>query len=271
MTAREALLSLSLKYEGNWDRMYKALKEKEPAPLELVGEYERNGGANFITITDEDYPTDFRYLNRPPLLIYYKGDLSLLKNKESTLAYIGSRDASSYGLSMAKKIVMGFVENDITICTGLARGIDAEAAKTALDCGGKLIAVLGNGIDFCYPSKNQELYERAIRSGLVLSEYPLLTAPAKENFPARNRIVAGLSKAVLVGEASRRSGTLITVQYALSISKDVGCVPYRADSESSCNMLIKDGAYLIENVEDALWMMGKRERKGFSQKISEML
>ena len=271
MTAREALLSLSLQYQGNWDRMYKALKEKERAPLELIGEYEKSGGANFITIMDEDYPPDFRYLNKPPLLIYYRGDVSLLKNKENTLAYIGSRDASSYGLSMAKKIVTGLVQNDVTICTGLARGIDAEAAKTALDCGGKLIAVLGNGIDFCYPSKNQELYERAIRSGLVLSEYPLLTAPSKENFPARNRMVAGLSKAVLVGEASRRSGTLITVQYALSISKDVGCVPFRADADSSCNMLIKDGAYLIENTEDALWMMGKRERKGLSEKISGML
>lgn len=269
--ARDALLALTLKYEGKWEEIYRAIKEKERPDIDLVAEYHKKSKTDFVTLVDKNYPSVFKTMSKPPFLLFYRGDWNLLADGSKIISYIGSRDASSYGLRMTKTIVGGLVDAKVTICTGLARGIDAEAAKVTLDRGGKLVCVLGNGIEYCYPSSNEDLYERAVRLGLVVSEYPLYTKPSKENFPARNRIVAAVSNGIVVGEAGKRSGTLITVSYGLNLNKEIGCVPYSADARSSCNALIKEGAYMIENAEDALMMIGMEKRKPLSENISEIL
>lgn len=261
MTGREACLYLSLKYEGSWEKIYEAVRKKEPPDLAYFEKAKESLHCSYVTIVDKEYPRALTRVPKPPFVLYYYGDLSLSENEDAALAYIGSREASAYGMRMARKIVTELAEEGVTVVTGLARGIDAEAARSAFIKGGKTIAVLGSGIDLCYPSSSQDLYEQTKHCGLLLSEYPGLTEPKREHFPMRNRIVAALAKGVIVGEANERSGTLITVSYALELGKEVGCVPFEAGKGSGCNQLIRDGAYLIESGKDALSMIGRRPKK----------
>lgn len=252
LTPRNILVSLALKYKGEWDKIIEAVKAKEKPDEELIEEASQTKA---ITIIDADYPNELKQCYKPPVVLFYKGDISLLQHKGKA-AYVGSRDATPYGTNTARGICSGLVKKGYAIVSGLARGIDSIALATALEGEGKAIAVLGSGIDNCYPKDCRPLYDALAEKGLIISEYPKDTPPTAEAFPFRNRIVAGLPKAVIVGEASRHSGTMITVSYALSYNKDVGCVPFRADEESECNLLIKDGAFMIENADDALIMLG---------------
>lgn len=247
---------LALKYEGDWDKISQAVNNKERPDDEAYQKLASSCQSKFVTLIDPEYPSALRQTYKPPLVLFYHGDLSLLGNGSKCISYVGSRNSSAYGNEMAKTICSGLSKYGYKIVSGLARGIDAAALVAALDSKGGAIAVLGNGIDFCYPSENTPIYERIKKEGLVLSEYPGMTKPTHETFPLRNRIVAGLSRATIVGEAAKRSGTLITVNYALTTNKDVGCVPYRATDESACNTLIKEGAFVIENAEDVLLMVG---------------
>jgi DNA processing protein len=190
------------------------------------------------------------------LVLFYRGDISLLKDENKCVSYIGSRLASPYGLECARNLAGGLAKEGFVIVSGLAMGIDAAATEAALDAGGKAVGVLGCGIDRCYPDSSVPLYERLKKEGLVISEYPFRTPPDGEHFPHRNRIVAAASKGIIVGEASKKSGTLITVGYALGFTKEIGCVPYQADADSACNILIKEGAAMIENLDDANLLMG---------------
>jgi DNA processing protein len=146
--------------------------------------------------------------------------------------------------------------------SGLARGIDTMAHQTTVNFHGKTIAVLGSGIDRCYPDENQAIYEIMKKEHLVVSEYPNQTEPHKDHFPWRNRIIAGLAQALFVAEAKKRSGTLITVGYALYLGKDVYVLPHLATTDNSTNRLIKDGAILVESAHDILeHMYGQGEQK----------
>jgi len=258
MTGREACVYLSLKYKGEWEEIYRAIREKERPDWEEFDRLKATNSGQYVTLCDAEYPQAFKVVEKPPFAVFYHGDWSLVKESERTVSYVGSRNASAYGLQKTREIVTALAKKGVVIVTGLAKGIDAEAAKAALEAGGKVIAVLGNGIDYCYPSSNKELYEKIKATGLVLSEYPGLTPPDKSHFPLRNRLVASLGKGLVVGEASKKSGTLITVGQALSLNKEVGCLPYEATGESGCNMLIKEGAYLLENAQDVLAMIGLR-------------
>ena len=255
---------LALKYEGDWDKLTQAVKDKEVPDEELYEKLSSACQSKYVTILDPEYPLALKQCYKPPIVLFYYGDLSLMRDDSKCVSYVGSRDSTPYGNEMARTMCSGLSKYGYRIVSGLARGIDVAALVAALDSKGGAVAVLGNGIDFCYPSENTPVYERIKKEGLVISEYPGKTKPTHETFPLRNRIVAGLSKATVVGEASRRSGTLITVNYALSSNKDVGCVPYRATEDSACNALIKDGAFMVETPEDVLLMMGdirgERER-----------
>ena len=237
-TTHEILLCLSLKYKGNWDEIYQAIRNKkritEEEGRDLLASYKSD--AKVVVITDPDYPEALKKIYRPPFVLFYYGDFSSIKNQKHCVSYIGSRDSSAYGEKMAK-------------------GIDGVATKAALDAGGRAVGILGSGIDVCYPNSNEDIYKRLKTEGLLLSEYPEEVPPNKENFPARNRLIAGLSEVVVVGEADRHSGTLITVNYALEGGKEVACLPYPADQDSACNLLIKDGATLITSAEDVLEML----------------
>lgn len=255
-TPDDILVYLALKHGGDWDKMNRSIRNKETPDEEEYAELLKTNHSKHITILDKEYPEAFKNMCKPPLVLFYYGDISIISSMKNCVGYVGSRDSSVYGNQMAKTICAGLVSYGYNIISGLARGIDTAATLGALDAKGKAVAVLGNGIDYCYPSENKQLYERLKREGLVISEYPGFTSPTHESFPFRNRIIAALSTGVVVGEASKRSGTLITVNFALGSNKDVGCVPFRADEDSACNRLIKEGAFVIESAEDVLLMIG---------------
>ncbi|MBR3280480.1 MAG: DNA-processing protein DprA [Clostridia bacterium] len=208
---------------------------------------------NKITIENSVYPNKLRNIYDPPKELYYVGDINLLNNK--IVAIIGCRKASKYGLKIAKIFSEELSKNGITIISGLAIGIDGEAHKNSLKNIGRTIAVLGSGLDIIYPESHIELCKEIINNGgLIISEFPLGTSPSKENFPKRNRIISALSDGVLVVEAKKRSGTMITVDFALEQGKDVFIVPGNIDSLNSegTNNLIKEGAIMVTSYIDIL-------------------
>ena len=251
---REALIFLAIKHQGNWDEIYRAVKERECPPEEEVEAMVASLTCKVVTILDPEYPQRLRNFYKAPFVLFYEGDLSLISDMDNCVAYVGSRNATPYGNKMATEICSKLAENGKTIIGGLARGIGTSALKAALPYG-KAVAVLGNGVGYCFPPENRELQNEIKVKGLLISEYPPNLAPTANNFPLRNRIIAGLPKCVVVGGAEHRSGTIVTVGYAISFGKDVGCVPYPADEKSACNELIKEGAAMIENADDVLFMM----------------
>ena len=208
-------------------------------------------GIRIIDIFDKEYPKLLKEIACPPLLLYAKGDLNILD--EFLFAIVGSRIPTIYGISMAEEFSYKLASLGIVIVSGFARGIDTIAHKSAIKVG-KTVAVLGSGLLNIYPKENKKLTEEIINRGLILSEFPLKFPPLKENFPKRNRIISGLSKGVLVVEASLKSGALITARYALEQNREVFAIPGKADSPLSkgTHLLIKEGARLVDSVEDIL-------------------
>ncbi|MFA5421849.1 MAG: DNA-processing protein DprA [Bacilli bacterium] len=255
MTGRDILIYLSLKYKGCWDDIYGAIKRKEPIDDVSFNDLMATLKAETITIIDKNYPDHLKQCHKPPFVLYYYGDITLLEHPQETIAYIGSRKASEYGKKMTRIIVSDLAKKMI-IVSGMAKGIDTVAHETAISAKGRTIAVLGSGIDYCYPRENLELYSAIKSHHLLISEYPNRVDPDHSQFPLRNRIIAMLAKSIVVGEADVKSGTLITVSYALSAGRDVCCVPYPADIASACNNLIKQGAKLVENAGDVYEEMG---------------
>lgn len=251
MKARNILIYLSMLCKGDFDRIYSALVNHEDLPSdEEMQEVIKKVTSPCITILDEDYP---EYLKQkvfhPPFVLYYYGDISLIKDENKNIAFIGSRMCSIYGQNMTQKIVSE-VSEKYNIVSGLAKGIDSCAHATCINKLGKTIAVLGSGIDYCYPAKNQGLYEQIKKKGLIISEYPVDTPPSARNFPMRNRLIVGLSRLIVITEANKHSGTQISTAFALQSGKDVCCVPFPATKNSLCNHLIKQGAYLVEDAKD---------------------
>jgi DNA processing protein len=241
MTGREILVYLAIKHQGEWDQIVAAIRNREFFDSKEAEAVVASVKSKVVTIVDPDYPQALKEGPKPPFVLFYYGNLSLVDDKRQCITYVGSRKASSYGLKMAEKLCGQFARDGFSVVSGLARGIDTAAAKAAIDLG-KAVAVIGNGVDFCYPPENAQLQKEIAEKGLLISEYPGESAPNPEHFPARNRLIAAFSQCTVVGEAGNRSGTLITVGHALGIGRDVCCVPYPADEESACNALIKEGA-----------------------------
>ena len=207
---------------------------------------------NIVTFQDKEYPGNLKSIYDPPLCLYLKG--GLLESDTLSLAVVGSRRASFYGLSCAEKFSYALANLGITIVSGLARGIDTQAHKGALKAKGRTIAVLGSGLNCIYPSENKKLADDIACSGAVISEFPLNARPLAQNFPRRNRVISGLSQGVMVVEAARNSGALITADFALEQGRDVFAIPGKVDSATSfgTNQLIKQGAKLIDSIEDII-------------------
>jgi DNA processing protein len=207
--------------------------------------------AGVITIRDTEYPPLLKNISDPPIVLYKKGPLEA---GISTLAIVGSRKATFEGMNLAEKVGETLSSVGITIVSGLARGIDAAAHRGALKEKGKTVAVLGCGIDICYPSENRRLFNAIGEAGLILTEYAPGEEPLPYHFPERNRIIAGLSKGVLVVEASQKSGSLITARLGLEYGREVMAVPGSVFREEykGANALIKQGAKLVENINDIL-------------------
>jgi DNA processing protein len=208
-------------------------------------------GAQFIDQQDSRYPNALRHLPDPPLGLYWIG--SELVTSPS-VAIVGTRHMTSYGQSVASSLARDFARMGWVVISGMARGIDTAAHWGALDAGGKTIAVLGHGIEQVYPPENGELRGRIIEQGGLLSEFPFGRRPDKQTFPMRNRLVSGLSDAVIVVETDCRGGSMITAQFAAEQGKSVFAVPGRIDQKESrgCHALIRDGAILLTSVEDVL-------------------
>ena len=212
----------------------------------------RRKGISIIHFKGRNYPERLINIPDPPHVLYCKG--AAMNDKNPAVAKVGSRKCSDYGRTVAHNLAYELALCGVSVISGMAYGIDAEAQKGCLEAGGITMAVLGCGVDICYPQSNIELYTMIERSGTVISEYKPNTAPKQGFFPERNRIVSGLADIVIVVEAGEKSGSLITVDCALEQGKDVYAVPGRVtDSQSkSCNMLIKNGAFLLESADDIL-------------------
>lgn len=232
MRTRERLISLAIKYNGDLNKVSKSFLNGEEAPNLL--------NVNCFTVFDPIYPACFMKLKDPPLVLFYKGNLSLLEEKDK-IGVIGSRQASTYALEATKRLVLN--NNDKVIVSGLAKGIDGQAHKYA----NKTIGILGCGINYIYPFDNKDIYKRMEREGLILSEYPNFVAPLKYHFPFRNRLIAALSNELYVMQSRQRSGTCTTINEALELGKDVKVLPFdvfNKDGEFN-NYLINEGAQMI--------------------------
>ena len=266
MKSEEILAALAVKYKGDWENIMCALTKRSTLRREALDnglywdddfelgpylEIIHKSNYKYVTILSDEYPVAMKRQYMPPFVLFYYGDLSLLSNVHKNVSIVGSRESTEYGQRMTKEIVSE-VAQQYTIVSGLAIGIDTLVHQTAIEAGGKTIAVLGSGIDYCYPLRNRKLYEVIKKNHLVISEYPGDLLPTEYSFPRRNRIIAMISKGLIVTEARAQSGTLTTVMFALQCSRLIMCVPYPAGLRSECNRLISDGAYLIEDGKTAL-------------------
>ena len=213
----------------------------------------KEAGVNVVIKGAPDYPKVLMQYKEAPEFLFYKGKLP--DPKKATVAIIGSRACSSYGRKMAKDIARDLSNSGVQVISGLARGIDSYATLGALEGDTPTFAVLGSGVDICYPTENIDIYEKIIETGGgIISEYPMGEKAIPWRFPARNRIISGLSSKVLVVEAKERSGSLITVEWATEQNKDVCAVPGRATDKLSqgTNALIKSGALMTTSAKDIL-------------------
>lgn len=211
-------------------------------------------GINYVTIDDLQYPQNLRGLDNAPLVLYVKGKLS--RNDTNAISVIGSRKMTSYGREVAYKISYELSQVGVTIISGLALGIDAVAHKGAIEAGGRTVAVLASGLDMISPATNRWIADKIIKGsyGAIVSEYPLGTSPVRANFANRNRIISGLSKAVVVVEGRRKSGTLLTAGHAAEQGREVYAIPGQITSPLSeaPHFLIKNGAKFAFSSKDIL-------------------
>ena len=223
-------------------------------------------GIKFITINNPGYPALLKEIYDPPACFYMLGEMPC--DTLPKLSIIGSRRCSEYGLTVSRKLAKELAPYNIIIVSGMAKGIDASAHNGTLEGGGKTVAVLGCGVDICYPAENRLLREQIIKNGCVISEYPPGTKPMPSHFPIRNRIISGLSVATVVVEAAEKSGTLITVGQALEQGREVFAIPGNVTSKLSrgTNSLIKQGAALVENYLDILHLLNIEEKRKPEQK-----
>jgi len=209
-------------------------------------------GITVLTIEDQGYPRRLKSIALPPPVLYMLGEI--IEKDEWAVAIVGTRKYTHYGRQVAEEMAAFLARNGITVVSGLARGVDSIAHQAALDAGGRTVAVLGSGVDVLYPPENRKMAEAMARQGAVISDYPPGTPPDGINFPPRNRIISGLSLAVVVVEAGERFGASITANYALEQGREVFAVPGNIYSPQSkgANRLIRDGAHPLTSPEDLL-------------------
>lgn len=235
----ERKVKLLMKNQWNKDELNKYLNILEDKEI------------NIALFNEEKYPIKLKECSNAPIALFYKGDIVSL-NHHRSVAIVGSRRCSYYGENLSEIISRELCQKEVSIISGMAKGIDSFAHFGALKNDGFTCAVLGCGVDIIYPKQNKELYKEIIKKGCIVSEFLPGTEPLSYNFPLRNRIISGLSEAVVVVEASERSGSLITATYALDQGRDVFSVPGSILSETSkgTNKLIKEGAFPLTSVED---------------------
>lgn len=235
----------------------------EPGQIEEDLAMASSSGISAVIYGSPEYPGILEDIPDPPVTLFYMGCLQRFLGMPA-VAVIGSRRCTRYGRNVARTLACDFVRSGVAVVSGLARGIDGEAHKGALEAGGVTMAVLGNGPDLCYPPEHRKLAESISRTGVLISEYPPGTQPAKYRFPERNRLISGFSRGVVVVEAGRRSGTMITVNAALDQGRDVFAVPGEVTRALSMgtNMLLRDGAGVVITAADVLEPLGIAPAEG---------
>lgn len=241
-----------LKIKGIGEETTKNILDKNiKNGIEKHLKYMKENNIDIITIQDNEYPKMLKEIHDPPISLYIKGNKNILNNK--SIGIIGCRDATEYGIKASKYFAYNLAKENLNIVSGLAKGIDSYSHIGAVCAKGKTIAIIGSGLDITYPKENEYLYKKIVETdGCIISEYPIGTKPNKMNFPARNRIISGLSKAIIVIEAKEKSGTLITVDFALEQGRDIYVVPGNINSINSIgtNELIKQGAKIATTYKD---------------------
>lgn len=249
-TARKGVVSAAAAdaLGGRFD----ALEPLIESTLAWLAEGTVNSPRGIATLGDAHYPALLLETADPPLLLYLQGRNELLR--QPSIAVVGSRNPTAQGRENARAFSQHLSQTGLTIVSGLALGIDGEAHQGALQGSGGTIAVVGTGLDVIYPKRHLELAGNIANSGLMVSEYPIGTPPLKENFPQRNRIIAGLARGTLVVEAALQSGSLITARLATEAGRDVFAIPGSIHSPQSrgCHALIKQGAKLVDDAQDIL-------------------
>lgn len=230
----------------------------EARSLDVAAELTRchDHGIDIVADADERYPPLLREIHDPPGVLYVRGELT--PHDALSIAIVGTRHATQYGLAQAERLAEGLARAGLTIVSGMARGIDAAAHRGALRAGGRTLAVLGSGLLNLYPPEHHQLADEISASGALLSEAPPGSPPQSGAFPQRNRIITGLSLGVIVVEAALRSGALISAEHAMEQGREVFAVPGRVDSRTSrgCHRLLREGAKLVEGVDDVLQELG---------------
>lgn len=244
------------------EKIYSSLDINLEAELEKLKKLD----IKILFINDREYPEELKNIAKPPIFLYYRGDISLLSGKR--IGVVGTRRATSYGRIACEKLTRELVESGVITVSGLASGIDGICHKKTLEVGGKTIAIVGSGLDIIYPQENKKLWEEIGKRGLLISEYPLGTEPFSYNFPMRNRIIVGISQGVVVVESKAKGGSLITAELALEEGREVFAVPGDIFSPASegCNHLIKNSAAkLVTSIEDIIeefgWNRVEKEKK----------
>ena len=225
-----------------------------PTMLDCAAEVQKASryGIRIVTHLDNEYPPNLKEIHDPPLVLYIRG--SLCEQDRHAVAIVGSRRASHYGRVVADRLAYQLAKVGFTVVSGLARGVDTAAHEGSLKGGGRTLAVIGSALDRLYPPENAGLADRIAKQGALLSEFPLRTEPSRNTFPIRNRIVSGLCSGIVVVEAGRKSGALITANEAMEQGRLVFAVPGRIDTPTSkgCHDLLKQGARLVDDIDDIL-------------------
>jgi len=239
MEKKDLIASYAYRYQGNWQQIKRALEmQEDPLPYPV--------NEKFITIFDEAYPAPLMDLQCPPWILFYQGDISLLKKPMATI--VGSRDISEYGRKVTEKAA-DILKDRYVLVSGMAKGADACVHERALN-GGHTIGVIGSGLKTCYPKENIRLYEQMRKSDLILSEFPWNVGIQRYHFPWRNRILAALGSLTVVTQARLHSGTMLTVNEALEMDRDIYCFPYPFGypEGEGCNKLIAEGAMILYDI-----------------------
>ena len=257
---RLILIYLAIKYEGDYNKMLLAIENHDCdiSLDEAVKTYE-SLDCHVLTLLDYDYPEKLKKIWHPPLVLFYYGDISLLD--KHSIAVVGSREYNEEGKACTEKIVSE-LDKDIVIVSGLAKGIDAIAHECAINNGARTIAVLGSGIDYCYPTENKELFDEIKKKHLLISEYPFKSSPDSIHFPTRNRIVIGLSDAVYVPQINcYHSGTMSSLNLANESGRLVFVAPHHQGSSTVNNALINEGAILADSASQMINELGWKQEK----------
>ena len=251
-TSRELLIAIAIKYASNWENILKALHRQE-MPEDIYFEKVRNLKCKTLTLLDPEYPQNLKSVPQAPFVLFYYGNINLLKNYQNNIAILGTRDPSSYGKTKTRELAKELTYKGYTLVSGLTRGVATIVHNITLEYAHRnSVAVLPCGIETCFPTENSDLCKILKKYQLVISEYPGDTPADKETVAKYYRIIVGVSKTMVVTEAHKNSAVEVAASYGLWTNTDIMCVPDRADKDSLCNTLISQGAALVENTQDII-------------------